>query len=167
MNCVSKFPLTKPGRWTSVNKDDPEFRNSFKCHTQIFLICFRKSTSIEKSTWLPIKINILFAFPCRRWPSESYYHRMNYMRDFKCEGDGCYSVTIDVDLRDLERSTGMVYEILHLLQKKILGQDLSIRDFYKLINMGKDIVDGQLERVPSLRKKYDPQFLEMQIRNLR
>ena len=89
------------------------------------------------------------------------------MRDFKCEGDGCYSVTIDVDLRDLERSTGMVYEILHLLQKKILGQDLSIRDFYKLINMGKDIVDGQLERVPSLRKKYDPQFLEMQIRNLR
>ena len=89
------------------------------------------------------------------------------MRDFKCEGDGCYSVTIDIDLRDLERSIGMVNEIVDLLQKKILGQDLLIRDFYKLIDMGKEIVDGHLERVPSLRKIYDPQFLEMRIQTLR
>ena len=78
--------------------------------------------------------------------------------------DGTF--VIDMSWMHLDRSTEMVYEILYMLQKKLSGHDVPTKDYYKLIDMGKQVIADHLKRAPSLREKFNKHALEMHIRNL-
>ena len=70
-------------------------------------------------------------------------------------------------VRDFQKSTGMVYEIIRLLHNKMVGQEVSINELYKLIQMGQRVIDVQLKIDPRLEDVHDQKFLDMHIKCIR